>query len=583
MSTPKLNWADKKNSLLLDEFIAKHGAEYCMTAQEINELRDVANDLYISSKGINSNENLVKATRNGDVLLGLIDQHTGEQFSVSKITPEEGEEPTVDGIIYFQLESEFFKRNFTKINVKWFGAKGDNINDDTAALQAVLNTLDQFGGGNIVFPKGTFKITSALTVTNRYFFNISGVGEGTLIQNNGTTSSFIFTDCERFTIEKLRIEGNGGAYGNGATCLHGIEFVNSHSLKITEVLISGFGGNGILIRGGGWIYSFISCRIQNNFLDGINSVATNGNNQNGNNLALTNSVLALNNRHGLNWKAASLYVSGCDIEGNVGAGINISTEGTIISGFGACIVGNYLEGNLQGQIHLKTITGYALEGVNISGNYFNHNGVTGANALITAEGYAMSIRGLVIDESNSFAYLSGSAIYNVSLGDTCGFNTKIAVTDTSLVLGMGHSELNPALKTSVISGLFEQKGFPFTSVGKSDNFFAQSVKTGFFKMPLIHLNYIYRVQFLLETDTTDNYDIKVGLIKSDLTAPGGFSDISYKTQTVTGGGNVFFDWFLDSYTNYRQEKGKSLYLKIEITNPAGGSVMTMKDVMIEYI
>jgi hypothetical protein len=44
MSLP-LTWADKINSPLLADFIAKHGAEYCMTAEEINEMRDVINEI----------------------------------------------------------------------------------------------------------------------------------------------------------------------------------------------------------------------------------------------------------------------------------------------------------------------------------------------------------------------------------------------------------------------------------------------------------------------------------------------------------------------------------------------------------
>lgn len=40
-----LQWADKKNSPLLADFIVKYGAEYCMTAEEINQLRDATNEM----------------------------------------------------------------------------------------------------------------------------------------------------------------------------------------------------------------------------------------------------------------------------------------------------------------------------------------------------------------------------------------------------------------------------------------------------------------------------------------------------------------------------------------------------------
>ena len=47
MSNLPLTWADKKNSSLLADFIAKHGAEYCMTAEEINQMRDACNEMAV--------------------------------------------------------------------------------------------------------------------------------------------------------------------------------------------------------------------------------------------------------------------------------------------------------------------------------------------------------------------------------------------------------------------------------------------------------------------------------------------------------------------------------------------------------
>ncbi|MFA9191118.1 SGNH/GDSL hydrolase family protein [Flavobacterium sp. FZUC8N2.13] len=40
-----LNWADKKNSPNLADFITKYGSEYCLTAEEINAMRDAVNEM----------------------------------------------------------------------------------------------------------------------------------------------------------------------------------------------------------------------------------------------------------------------------------------------------------------------------------------------------------------------------------------------------------------------------------------------------------------------------------------------------------------------------------------------------------
>lgn len=42
-----IEWADKKNSPLLADFIAKYGAEYCMTAEEINQLKNAVNEMAV--------------------------------------------------------------------------------------------------------------------------------------------------------------------------------------------------------------------------------------------------------------------------------------------------------------------------------------------------------------------------------------------------------------------------------------------------------------------------------------------------------------------------------------------------------
>lgn len=57
------------------------------------------------------------------------------------------------------------------VNVKDFGAVGDGVADDTAAVQAAINA-----GGNVDFPAGTYKITSPLTVgANTHLRGIDGL------------------------------------------------------------------------------------------------------------------------------------------------------------------------------------------------------------------------------------------------------------------------------------------------------------------------------------------------------------------------------------------------------------------------
>ncbi|GAA3403738.1 glycosyl hydrolase family 28-related protein [Paenibacillus hodogayensis] len=82
-----------------------------------------------------------------------------------------------------------FKRSFSgSVNVKWFGAKGDGANDDTAAIQQAINAKE----GTVFFPKGKYNITAPLVIET----GDSLIGEGpevTMIEKTTTTLASLGT------------------------------------------------------------------------------------------------------------------------------------------------------------------------------------------------------------------------------------------------------------------------------------------------------------------------------------------------------------------------------------------------------
>jgi hypothetical protein len=60
------------------------------------------------------------------------------------------------------------------MNVRDFGAKGDGVTDDTAAIQAALDALQS--GGTLLFPEGDYIITSTLTLTAVFSVRVIGSG-----------------------------------------------------------------------------------------------------------------------------------------------------------------------------------------------------------------------------------------------------------------------------------------------------------------------------------------------------------------------------------------------------------------------
>lgn len=188
---------------------------------------------------IKSNESLSLAQRNGDILYGILDQYTGEQITLSKVTGT----PTVDGIIYFQLGSEYFKRNYNQINVKWFGAKGDNINDDTVAIQNAVNAcytnLD-----TCYLPNGTYKITNTILITESINFRGENI-EKTLISIVSVTRKVaIKVHILGYTgvgggLQNFKVSGNTTCDGILIECASGFSLHQAvyKDLKIKQVVL----------------------------------------------------------------------------------------------------------------------------------------------------------------------------------------------------------------------------------------------------------------------------------------------------------------------------------------------------------
>jgi hypothetical protein len=72
-------------------------------------------------------------------------------------------------------------------NVKDFGAVGDGVTDDTAAIQAAQNAITSAIGGVLYFPPGRYK-TSGPIVINRHGVIVQGCGRG---QNNAIGSQVV--------------------------------------------------------------------------------------------------------------------------------------------------------------------------------------------------------------------------------------------------------------------------------------------------------------------------------------------------------------------------------------------------------
>ncbi|CAG7656842.1 glycosyl hydrolase family 28-related protein [Paenibacillus allorhizosphaerae] len=131
------------------------------------------------------------------------------------------------GIVLVSASGARFKRIVEPeyVSVKWFGAKGDGVNDDFQAIQNAINAVSALGGGTVFFPKGTYLVSPYLNkwITLRSNVNLLGEGRSSVIKvkdNAGDYFAIFYGSAStpplaNVRISNLRIDQNPA---NNTTC-----------------------------------------------------------------------------------------------------------------------------------------------------------------------------------------------------------------------------------------------------------------------------------------------------------------------------------------------------------------------------
>ena len=121
------------------------------------------------------------------------------------------------------------------VSVKDFGAVGDGVTDDTAAIQAAI-TYATSATAELIFPAGTYKHTSALTFT----CNVQGYGMPKIV-SVGNIKSVIVTNFYGY-FKGLTIQPDG----TGSTSNDGITISGGARTLFENVYVTGCGNDGIV-------------------------------------------------------------------------------------------------------------------------------------------------------------------------------------------------------------------------------------------------------------------------------------------------------------------------------------------------
>lgn len=170
-----------------------------------------------------------------------------------------------------------------KSNVKFWGAVGDGVTDDTAAIQATINWAQSSSipKPSVYLSAGNYKITSSLLITNGYFtmygdgpdaslINVKASGIGRAVFVNGPARIFN-VNLSGFKIQSssVAVIPNGIEFKNASTChvgdfvgaslmngivFDGVEVMSANHVQISQ---SDVGIYQTATGGGGFPYSSV--------------------------------------------------------------------------------------------------------------------------------------------------------------------------------------------------------------------------------------------------------------------------------------------------------------------------------------
>jgi hypothetical protein len=153
------------------------------------------------------------------------------------------------------FENRFDVLDGDGVSVKSYGAVGDGVTDDTAAILAAIAAVSA-GGGVVTFPAGTYLMTTggafyALDLQNLNKVSLIGAGQRltTLKVGNGSNRGpLALTDCVDCSVIGMTLDGN--STNNTATGRHGLRGEDLENVVFKDIGILNANGYGIGLQSG---------------------------------------------------------------------------------------------------------------------------------------------------------------------------------------------------------------------------------------------------------------------------------------------------------------------------------------------
>lgn len=290
-----------------------------------------------------------------------------------------------------------------RVSVLDFGATGDGSTDDTAAIQTAMDSFASVGYGDLYFPKGVYKISSALVASFNGRIRGDGVASS-VIRTTSTTAAAIrvpysgfmeitgldfATSVTKVSGAAISMEGFGGLAGQQTRIHHnritgyyyGIDMANSGYWSITE--------NGIFesVQAGIRVDNTDNYDAGDNLISGnviqktaltagtsgILHVASGGTKVIGNKILGHDRGYSLTPRSGAISVIDTQLVGNSIEDGNIAVYIQTSVAGTSVGQM--VISSNQMSNKANGIILQGAASGVVISGNQIACNFTSHIGI----------------------------------------------------------------------------------------------------------------------------------------------------------------------------------------------------------------
>ena len=313
------------------------------------------------------------------------------------------------GTVFASNTGGFWVRQFTgPTNLKWFGAQGNGVTDDTKAMKLFIN--DSYS--NKYIPSGIYMLDAKNSFNIKSNTSLVIDNSAKLQVTTDTTSGYILF---RLTlVDNVKITGGAliGERSHRSSLGYGVYMDGATNCSISNINISNFYGDGVYVGGS----------LCNNI--NINQVISNNNVRQGMSISNVKNIHVSNSSF-INTNGLSPQ-SGIDIEPNSGFTIanvtieNVTTSGN--SGSGIIVTG------VSSVIPIKNITLKNIISANNSGDGI---AVTGG--------------------ATSAAYIQGLDIYNLKVDTNGSIGAVVAGVNNA---NMSHVVIN---QSSGLSNLYFEK------------------------------------------------------------------------------------------------------------------------------